>query len=113
MLLMYGALKESKDDYTENFVCSQLSMLQDINLCYLTKSNSTLEVDFVLQCNGRIFPVEVKAETNLQAKSLKTLLGEYSELTGIRTSMADYEQQQRIINVPLYALKTFFFKTNT
>ena len=59
-----------------------------------------MEIDFVVQTE-KVYPIEVKAEENLKSKSLSTVLKENDNLTGIRFSMANYKQQEKIVNVPL------------
>ena len=74
---------------------------------YYSKNNSQLELDFVIQLGAKVFPIEVKAEENLQAKSLKTTLSENPSMHGLRFSMSDYRKEERLTNVPLYAAKAF------
>lgn len=71
-LLLPSKEDTGKGDFTENFVCSQLQTLRDISTYYYSKENSQLELDFVIQLGSDIIPIEVKAEENLQSKSLKT-----------------------------------------
>lgn len=52
----------------------------------------------------QIIPVEVKAEVNLRAKSLKTYYEKFSPQVSIRTSMADFKKESWLINLPLYAI---------
>ena len=52
-----------------------------------------------------IIPIEVKAEENLQAKSLKVFSEKYKPEYAIRTSMSDYRQEDWLINLPLYAIR--------
>ena len=52
-------------------------------------------------------PVEVKAEENLQAKSLKTTIANHPGMRGIRFSMSDYREQESITNVPLYGARGY------
>lgn len=52
-------------------------------------------------------PIEVKAEENLQAKSLKTTLANNPTLVGLRFSMSDYREQDRLTNVPLYGINAY------
>ena len=59
-----------------------------------------MEIDFVFQTD-KVYPVEVKAEQNLKAKSLSTVLKNDEKLFGIRFSMADYIEQSQMVNVPL------------
>lgn len=62
---------------------------------------SSLEIDFVLQ-NRYVYPIEVKVEENLKIKSLKTLFDQNNDLKPVRVSMADYREQDWMVNVPLY-----------
>ena len=79
------------------------------NLYYYTNENSTMEIDFIMQTD-KVYPIEVKAEENLRAKSLFTVLKQNENLTGIRFSMANYREQEKMVNVPL-ALVEEYFKT--
>ena len=53
----------------------------------------------------RIVPVEVKAEVNLKAKSLKTYREKFNPEISVRTSMADYKKEDWLVNMPLYAVE--------
>lgn len=80
---------------------------------YFSKDNSTMEVDFVLQVNNEILPVEVKAENNVKSKSLRNFITEdFAEchLTGYRFSMLDFMKQDWMENIPLYAVDAFIKK---
>ena len=61
-------------------------------------------MDFIVDTGERIIPVEVKAETNLKAKSLRTYREKFSPEISIRTSMADYKKEDWLVNLPLYAI---------
>ena len=52
-----------------------------------------------------IIPVEVKAEVNLRAKSLKTYQEKFSPEVSVRTAMTDYKKEDWLINLPLYAIE--------
>ena len=95
---------ESKGALTEQYVCQQLKTLADLELCYYTNDRGSCEVDFVVDTGGRVMPLEVKAETNLRAKSLKTYREKFSPELAIRTSMADYRKEDGLVNLPLYAI---------
>ena len=97
-------LIEFKGALTEQFVCQQLKIKKD--LYYWTASNATAEVDFVLQSQNEIIPIEVKAEENLKSKSLKVYVGKYTPKTAIRTSMSKFRQEDWLTNVPLYGVST-------
>lgn len=95
---------EFKGALTEQYVCQQLKTLADLELCYYTNDRGSSEVDFVVDTGGRVMPLEVKAETNLRAKSLKTYREKFSPELAIRTSMADYRKEDGLVNLPLYAI---------
>jgi hypothetical protein len=95
--------KEFKGALTEQFVAQEL-VSAGIDLYYYSSENSSGEVDFVIQHEGNIIPIEVKAEENLQAKSLKSLVSKYELQTAVRTSMSNYREESWLTNVPLYAL---------
>lgn len=95
---------EFKGALTEQYVCQQLKTLADLELCYYTNDRGSCEVDFVVDTGGRVLPLEVKAETNLRAKSLKTYREKFSPELAIRTSMADYRKEDGLVNLPLYAI---------
>lgn len=93
---------EFKGALTEQFVLQQLKSMKDISIFYWSAEKSTAEIDFIIQSENKIIPIEVKAEENLQAKSLKTFYEKYNNQNCIRTSMSDYRQQEWIKNIPLY-----------
>lgn len=95
---------EFKGALTEQYVCQQLKTLADLELCYYTNDRGSCEVDFVVDTGGRVMPLEVKAEANLRAKSLKTYREKFSPELAIRTSMADYRKEDGLVNLPLYAI---------
>ena len=95
---------EFKGALTEQYVCQQLKTLADLELCYYTNDRGSCEVDFVVDTGGRVMPLEVKAETNLRAKSLKTYREKFSPELAIRTSMTDYRKEDGLVNLPLYAI---------
>ena len=95
---------EFKGALTEQYVCQQLKTLADLELCYYTNDRGSCEVDFVVDTGGRVMPLEVKAETNLRAKSLKTYREKFSPELAIRTSLADYRKEDGLVNLPLYAI---------
>ena len=66
-------------------------------------------MDFVVQHDIDIVAVEVKSEENLQSKSLKAFHCENPDVRCLRTSMANYRQEEWMVNIPLYAIKSYFF----
>ncbi|MCG4468494.1 ATP-binding protein [Lawsonibacter sp. DFI.6.74] len=95
---------EFKGALTEQYVCQQLIAELGATPYYWSAENSTGEVDFVLQHSGNVIPLEVKAEENLMAKSLKFFVAGNKLSLGVRSSMSDYRKQEKLINLPLYAI---------
>lgn len=95
---------EFKGALTEQYVCQQLKIIENLNVYYYTNDRGSCEVEFTVDTGERIVPVEVKAEVNLRAKSLKTYQEKFSPEISIRTSMADYRKGERLVNLPLYAI---------
>lgn len=96
---------EFKGALTEQYVCQQLKTIDDLGVYYYTNERGSCEVDFIIDTGDRIVPVEVKAETNLKAKSLKTYRERFSPEVSVRTSMADYKKEDWLVNLPLYAVE--------
>ncbi|MCL2111577.1 MAG: ATP-binding protein [Clostridiales bacterium] len=96
--------KEFKGALTEQYVLQELKTLRGISAYYWTNSRSTSEVDFLLSAGDSIIPLEVKAETNLQSKSLKAFVERYKPPLSIRSSMSDYKNEGWLLNLPLYAI---------
>ena len=96
---------EFKGALTEQYVCQQLKTIEDLGIYYYTNDRGSCEVDFVIDNGEQIIPVEVKAEINLKAKSLKTYCEKFQPEIAVRTSMADYKKENWLINLPLYAVE--------
>lgn len=96
---------EFKGALTEQYVCQQLKTIEDLGIYYYTNDRGSCEVDFVIDNGEQIIPVEVKAEINLKAKSLKTYCEKFQPEIAVRTSMADYKKEDWLINLPLYAVE--------
>jgi len=97
--------KEFKGALTEQYVLQQLKTLKGVQPYYWTAGRGTAEVDFVIDTGNAIIPIEVKAEVNLQAKSLKTYREKFNPALSIRTSMADYKKEDWLMNLPLWAVE--------
>ena len=96
--------EEFKGALTEQYVLQQLTSIRDLVIYYWSAERSIAEIDFLIQYSGEVIPIEVKAEENLQAKSLKTFCQKYSPKTAIRTSMSDFRKEDWLTNLPLYAI---------
>lgn len=95
---------EFKGAMTEQFVMQQLRLAGDRYIGYWTNERSTSEVDFVIQDQGEVIPVEVKSAENLRSKSFRLFCEKYKPASAIRTSMAPYRKEDWMTNVPLYGI---------
>ena len=93
---------EFKGALTEQYVLQQLIADLGIEAYYYSTEKSSGEIDFLLQGKSSILPLEVKAEENLRAKSLKAFCEKYHPVCAVRTSMSDYREQEWMTNIPLY-----------
>ena len=98
--------EEFKGALTEQYV--QQEMIANGTTPFYWSSEGRAEVDFVFKHGSDIFPLEVKAEENLQSKSLKVYNEKFSPVICLRTSMRDYRQESWLMNIPLYAIGTNF-----
>lgn len=96
-------LQEYKGALTEQFVCQQLKIKND--LYYWTAESATAEIDFLLQYQNEVIPIEVKAEENLKSKSLKIFVEKYNSKNAIRTSMNKYREESWLTNIPLFGIE--------
>lgn len=95
-------LTEFKGALTEQFVCQQLKSKTETY--YWSAANATAEIDFIIQHQNEIIPIEVKAEENLKARSLKVYVEKFAPKTALRTSMNKYRAESWLTNIPLYAI---------
>lgn len=96
--------EEFKGAITENFVMQQLLLNSENDIYYWTNENSTSEVDFVIQNEKEIIPIEVKSGTNTKSVSFKYFCQKYKPTMAIRTSLADYKHEEWMTNLPLYSI---------
>lgn len=108
ILIGDNVFEEYKGAFTENYVLQQIKSLPRTFVYYYSNDNSTLEIDFVVQHEAHVIPIEVKAEENLRAKSLRQFVTDNSGLHGVRFSMSDYREQDWLTNVPLWAVRWAF-----
>ena len=96
---------EFKGSLTEQYVLQQLKInLSDIH--YWTSKSYVAEVDFVTQIEDYVVPIEVKATTNLKAKSLQQYIKDYSPQKAVRTSLSDYKiNENGLYDIPLYVIE--------
>jgi len=96
--------EEFKGALTEQYVMQQLLIDKEMVIYYWSAEKSQGEIDFLLQYQGNIVSLEVKAEENLQAKSLKAFKQKYQPSLSLRTSMSNYREDGWLINLPLYGI---------
>jgi predicted AAA+ superfamily ATPase len=99
--------EEFKGALAEQYVLQQFKSVEQLPIYYWTAEKATAEVDFLIQYQNRIIPIEVKASENLKAKSLKSYHQKFNPEISIRTSLSDYRKEEWLINLPLYACLTF------
>ena len=107
--ILLDDMKIYKGIITENYVANELKA-NGINLLYW-KGNRESEVDFLITTKeDGIIPIEVKADSNTQSKSLNVYNNLYSPKYMIRISTKDfgYNPDSKIKSIPLYA--TFLIK---
>ncbi len=97
--------KEFKGALTEQYVLQQFMTIKHMDTYYWTNNRGSAEIDFLIDTGKKIIPVEVKAETNLKAKSLKSYFDKYNPQTSVRTAMLDYKKEGWLVNIPLYAIE--------
>lgn len=105
ILLNENAFVEYKGGMTEQYVMQQMMCCGSTPVYYHMAEDSRLEIDFLIQHNGKPLPIEVKAGGNVRANSLSRLLSETPDLSAIRYSMLPYKEQGQLTNVPLYAAR--------
>ena len=95
--------EEFKGALTEQYVCQQLISERGLAPYYWSAENSTGELDFLVQDGSRVAAIEVKAEENLRARSLRAFKDKHPDITALRFSMSGFREQDWMRNIPLYA----------
>ena len=95
---------EFKGALTEQYVLQELILHHEP--FYFAKPNSQLEIDFLIQEKGNVVPIEVKAEENLRARSLRQFVADYSSSEAYRVSMSAFRRESWMTNLPLYAIES-------
>jgi predicted AAA+ superfamily ATPase len=103
---------EFKGALAEQFVFQQLMPDEDLAIHYFSFDDSKYEIDFVVQNeDGEIIPIETKSGENLRARSFHLFCGKFNPKIAIRTSLANYRKDDRMVNVPLYVVGDYFEKS--
>lgn len=106
ILEKYKIFEEFRGAIAEQYVLQQFKTIDDLPIFYWTNETSRSEIDFVIQIDSNVIPVEVKAATNLKAKSLKNYIEKYKPEIAIRTSLADYKKTENLYDIPLYGVES-------
>ena len=101
----YEIFQEFKGAIAEQYVLQQFKTIDDMPIYYWTNETSRSEVDFIIQRESKVIPVEVKAATNLKARSLKIYMEQFKPKLAVRTSLADYKKTENLVDIPLYAIE--------
>ncbi len=106
VLLSDNAFKEYNGAFSEQYVLTQM-MPVGMPVRYYATNSSDVEIDFLLQANGSLLPIEVKAGRNVQGKSLRLFVERNPGLKGIRFSMLPHKDQGWMENIPLYCVEQY------
>lgn len=96
-----------KGKLAENFVLQQLHALKFDPVSYWTNATGRAEVDFLIQYDNAVVPVETKSGLNLKAQSLRTYRDKYHPAVSVRTSMNNLRMDDGLLNIPLYLMSEF------
>ena len=97
---------EFKGALTEQYVLQELVAETEYTPYYYATEKASFEMDYMIQKGKNIVPIKVKAETNQKAKSLKAYFQKYEPEYAVRISMKNYQEEEWVTNLPLYAART-------
>ena len=99
-----GIFEEFKGALTEQYVLQQIVAARNEAPMYWAAEQATAELDFAIERANGLVPIEVKAAENLRSKSLRSYIDRFHPPLALRFSLANYREQEDMINVPLYAI---------
>lgn len=108
ILIGNNIFEEYKGSFTEQYVLQQLMVYRNNTIFYYDSDDSKQEIDFITQSGNQILAMEVKAEENLRAKSLRQFKIDHPETKAVRLSMSSYREEDWLTNVPLYLTHRVF-----
>lgn len=103
---------EFKGALTKQFVCQELKSQSSLPIFYWSADRGTSEIDYIIQVDEKVIPIDVKAEENLKSKSLKVFQDKYSPPLSVRTSLSDFRNDGNMLNIPLYGLAGWLANLN-
>ena len=104
VLIGDSVFTEYKGAFTEQYVLQQILSSGMSDIYYYSADDSRMEMDFLMQREGALLPVEVKGGTSIKSTSLHNYLMEHPGIQAIRYSMLPYKKQDFLTNIPLYAV---------
>ncbi len=109
MLIGDNVFTEFKGTFTKQFVLQQFAAMS-VPVYYWSSETTSAEIDFVIQTDERVIPVEVKAEVNVRSRSMAEYIKKHpaQNLRGLRISMLGYRDQEWMENIPLYGVQKYF-----
>lgn len=110
ILIGNNIFEEYKGAFTEEYVLQQIIKYDGPFVYYWSRKTSDAELDFLVQYGNKLYPIEVKAEENLRAKSLRSFISKNPDLKGYRISMSDFREEDWLVNIPLCAVSVLFEK---
>ena len=99
--IISGADFQFKGPLTENYVCQQLRGLFEVDAHYYSPVQN-YELDFIIQNESQIIPIECKGGKNITSASFKRYIKENSPEQAVRYSLLPYKEQENMVNIPLY-----------
>lgn len=96
---------EYRGALTESYFSQQQVAIGHKDLFYWRSSGGKAEVDFLLEQQGSVVPIEVKSGVNLRSKSLKSYSNQFDPEISVRASLRNLKIDGRICNIPLYAVE--------
>ncbi len=104
ILIQSDLMAEFNGGLAEQFILQQMKSQHIPSIYYHSADDSRLEIDFLVQSHGELVPIEVKSGKSVRANSLSALLQKNPSMKALRYSMLPYKEQERLTNIPLYAV---------
>ena len=104
ILIKSDLVAEFNGGLAEQFILQQMKSKQINPIYYHSTDDSRLELDFVIQTDGKLLPIEVKSGESVRSNSLSMLLQKTPGLRAVRYSLRPYKEQEALVNIPLYAV---------
>ena len=104
ILIKSDLIADFNGGLAEQFILQQMKSKQIDPIYYHSTDDSRLKLDFLIQSDGCLLPIEVKSGESVRSNSLSVLLQKTPGLKAIRYSLHPYKEQNFLTNIPLYAV---------